>query len=320
MNTALQPTVTTAAAPGKVILMGEHAVVYGRPAIGLPVFQVQASAELVVDPGGHELWLHAADLGQRHALSATPDTDPLALCVRCTCAALGIDPPAGELSVQATIPLAGGLGSGAAISTAIVRVLAGWAGRRLPPAEVSTLVFEVERLHHGTPSGIDNTVIAYARPVWFVKGNAPLPFVVPHAFRLVIANSGIPSPTRATVGDVRQAWLSAPVRYEQLFSQIGRLVHQARGALLAGDWPDLGQLLTQNHALLGQLGVSSPQLDRLTAAALAAGAWGAKLSGGGRGGNVIALVAAATSAAVADALHQAGAVSTIITDVPVTEE
>lgn len=320
MNTTMEPVVTLASAPGKVILMGEHAVVYGRPAIALPVFQVQATARLDAQPGTHELWLHAVDLRQRRALSDTPDTDPLALCVRRTCAALGIDPPTGELTVTATIPLAGGLGSGAAISAAVVRVLAGWAGRSLSPAEVSELVFTVEELHHGTPSGIDNTVIAYARPVWFVKGQTPAPFTVPHAFTLVIANSGIPSPTRVTVGDVRQAWLAAPELYEQLFDQVGFLVHEARDALLAGTWPYLGSLMTHNHALLVQLGVSSPPLDRLVQAAQDAGAWGAKLSGGGRGGNVIALVSGTSAEVVAAALRDAGAANTIVTHVPATKD
>ena len=320
MNTSTDQTTMVATAPGKVILMGEHAVVYGRPAIALPVFQVQATARLAVDPTAHDLWLHAVDLQQRSALSTTPDTDPLALCVRHTCTAFAVDPPAGELTVQATIPLAGGLGSGAAISTAIVRVLAEWAGCSLSPAAVSQLVFTVEQLHHGIPSGIDNTVIAYERPVWFVKGQVPAPFAVPHSFTLVIANSGIASPTRVTVGDVRQAWLADPGVVDPLFDQIGFLVHAARDALLVGAWPDLGARLTQNHALLVELGVSSPLLDRLVQAALEAGAWGAKLSGGGRGGNVIALVAADMAEPVAAALRSAGAASTIITHVPATKD
>lgn len=320
MNATAQQAVTTAAAPGKVILMGEHAVVYGRPAIALPVFQVQATARLVVDLAGEALWLCAVDLHQRRSLANSPDTDPLALCVRRTCAFLGVEPPRGELTVHATIPMAGGLGSGAAISTAVVRVLAEWAGHCLTPADVSALVFDIEHLHHGTPSGIDNTVIAYARPVWFVKGQAATPFAVHHPFTLVIANTGIPSPTRSTVGDVRQAWLAAPAAYERRFDQIAFLVHEARDALLVGTWNVLGSLMTQNHRLLAQLGVSSPLLDQWVQTAVDAGAWGAKLSGGGRGGNVIALVSANTAEPVAAALRKAGAVSTITTDVPVTKD
>lgn len=308
-------TLYTASAPGKIILMGEHAVVYGRPAMAAPVHQVQATATLRVEEGAGELWIDAADVNQRFALSAAPTADPLAQAVHLALALLQRSAPGGELRVRSTIPLAGGMGSGAAVSTAIVRAVAAWAGRTLPPATLSSLVYEVERLHHGTPSGIDNTVIAYAQPVWFVKGQAPQPFVIPHTFWLVIASTGIASPTRATVGDVRRGWQADPASYERLFDEVAELVEAGRTAMLAGDWPRLGALMTANHALLGQMGVSTPLLDRLAATATAAGAFGAKLSGGGRGGNVIALVEPAVAETVAAALCDAGAAARWITPV-----
>jgi len=312
----MSPSIYTASAPGKIILMGEHAVVYGRPAMAAPIFQVQATATLTVEDGAAELWIDAADLNQRFALSTAPPADPLALALRLTLASLQRLAPGGELRVRSTIPVAGGMGSGAAVSTAIVRVVAAWAGQTLPPAAVSALVYEVERLHHGTPSGIDNTVIAYAQPVWFVKGQPPQPFAIPHTFWLVIASTGIASPTRETVGDVRRQWQADPVRFEGLFDQVADLVNAGRAAMLAGDWAKLGARMTANHALLGHMGVSAPILDRLVAAANAAGAFGAKLSGGGRGGNVIALAAPA-AAAVEQAMHDAGAAAVIITPVGV---
>lgn len=209
------------------------------------------------------------------------------------------------------------MGSGAAVSTAIVRAVAAWAGLALPPAAVSALAYEVERLHHGTPSGIDNTVIAYAQPVWFVKGQPPQPFAIPHPFWLVIASTGIASPTHETVGDVRRGWQADPALFEGLFEQVAGLVNAGRAAMLAGDWSSLGARMTANHAILRQMGVSAPILDRLVAAANAAGAYGAKLSGGGRGGNVIALVERSTAAAVGQAMHGAGATAVIITPIGV---
>lgn len=310
-------SIYTASAPGKIILMGEHAVVYGRPAMAAPVFQVQATATLTVEDDATELWIDAVDLNQRLALSTAPPADPLAQALRLTLAALQRPAPGGELHVRSTVPVAGGMGSGAAVSTAIVRAVAAWAGQALPPAAVSALAFEVERLHHGTPSGIDNTVIAYAQPVWFVKGQPPQPFAIPHPFWLVIASTGIASPTRETVGDVRRQWQADPARFESLFDQVADLVNAGRAAMLAGDWSRLGARMTANHAILGQMGVSAPILDRLVAAANAAGAFGAKLSGGGRGGNVIALVDPAAAAAEAQAVHDAGAAAVIITPVDV---
>ena len=307
----------TASAPGKIILMGEHAVVYGRPAMAAPVFQVQATATLTVEDDAAELWIDAADINRRFALSMAAAADPLAQAVRLTLTWLQRPAPGGELHVRSTIPVAGGMGSGAAVSTAIVRSVAAWAGQTLPPAAVSALAFEVERLHHGTPSGIDNTVIAYAQPVWFVKGQPPQPFAIPHPCWLVIASTGIASPTRETVGDVRRQWESDPARFEGLFDQVADLVNAGRAAMQVGDWSSLGALMTANHAILGQMGVSAPILDRLAAAANAAGAFGAKLSGGGRGGNVLALVDPAGAAVVAQAMHGAGATSVIMTPVGV---
>lgn len=305
----------TASAPGKIILMGEHAVVYGRPAMAVPVHQVQATATLTVQDGASDLWIAATDLGQHTALSSAPLVNPLAQAVRLTLTFLQRAAPAGELSVLSTIPLAGGMGSGAAVSTAIGRALAAWAGQTIPAADLSALVYEVERLHHGTPSGIDNTVIAYGQPVWFVKGQPPQPFAIPHTFWLVIASTGIASPTRETVGDVRQSWLADPLRFEGLFDDIAGLVNAGRAAMLAGDWPRLGALFFQNQRLLAEMGVSAPILDRLVDAARLAGAFGAKLSGGGRGGNVIALVEPSAAETVADALRRAGAAAIFITPV-----
>jgi mevalonate kinase len=110
------------------------------------------------------------------------------------------------------------------------------------------------------------------------------------------------------VGEVRAAWEADPARHERLFDRIGEVVAAARAALAAGDWPRLGGLLDANHALLRELGVSCDELDHLCDAARRAGALGAKLSGGGRGGNMIALARDAAHAAdVRAALVQAGA-------------
>jgi mevalonate kinase len=177
------------------------------------------------------------------------------------------------------------------------------------------LAFEVEKLHHGTPSGIDNTVVTYARPLFFVK-EQPVEFLeVAAPFTLLIADSGVSTPTRETVGAVRTAWQAEPERHERIFAQIGELARQARKVLAAGDNEQLGPLMDTNHELLQQLEVSSSELDTLVAAARSAGALGAKLSGGGRGGNIIALVKSGTEKIVSAALVDAGAVRVIETKV-----
>jgi mevalonate kinase len=306
--------VFTARAPGKVILFGEHAVVYGQPALAVPVSQVQATA--VVTPGGDGFWIEARDLGRHYRLEDAPAGDPLAQVTDLVRARAGLARlPAGRLTVTSTIPIASGLGSGASIATAAARALALWLGLALGAAEVSALVFETEKLLHGTPSGIDNTVVAFGQPVYFVKGQPPEPFTVARPFQLLIGDTGHPSPTKITVGDVRAAYECEPERYGRLFAAVGDLARQARNQIETGRPAELGPLMHSNHALLQALGVSSPELDRLVAAAGQAGALGAKLSGGGRGGNMLALVKRESQAGVAAALRAAGAVGVIATTV-----
>jgi mevalonate kinase len=341
-------------APGKVILFGEHAVVYGRPALAAPVTQVCAEAIIEAAPSGAGVIIMAPDLGQEIALRDAAADHPLAAAARLALAIVrgqgagvrsqesggrgqGADSfqlpvadlqplPDWRITIRSTIPIASGLGSGAAVSTALVRAIMDAAHQQirnthyalrhsLSPADVSALVYQVERLHHGAPSGIDNTVIAYGQPVYFVRGQPPQPFAIGRPFTLAIADTGIRSPTRIAVEQVRRAWEAAPARFEALFDEIAAVVEAARTAIADGQPDRLGPLMDANHALLQQIGVSSPELDALATAARGAGALGAKLSGAGRGGNMIALITADTAAAVTAVLRAAHAANVIVTQV-----
>src|SRR5262249_45824629 len=140
-------------------------------------------------------------------------------------------------------------------------------------------------------------------------------FPIKRPFWLVIADTGIASPTRIAVGDVRAAWEREPARFDHIFAVIGAISQQARTAIESGDVVALGLLMDQNHTQLQKLGVSSPELDKLVNAAHQAGALGAKLSGGGRGGNMIALVDESQAASTSEALKSAGATGVIQTRV-----
>lgn len=301
----------SASASGKVILLGEHAVVYGRPAIAVPLSALRATATLTPHPGPFHI--QAPAVGVDGTLADLPASDPLVRTVLLAAESLQLPLPSAVLRIESQIPVASGLGSGAAVSTAIVRALAAFGNASLTPAQVSALVYEVERLHHGTPSGIDNTVIAYERPVYFRKGKPPEPLPVRVPLYLVVADSGIASPTRQVVEAVRKKWEAQPVRYDFLFDQIGELVEEARAAIGEGDRFTLGVLMDQNHELLQKMGVSTRRLDELVEAARLGGALGAKLSGAGRGGNVIALVEEEIADEVEEILKEAGARRVILT-------
>lgn len=312
----------SAYAPGKIILFGEHAVVYGQPAVAAPVSQVRARAVVTANPRGlpGSVRIQAPEIGLDADLGLLPAEHPLGLAVRSVLAALKAGPPpACTVKVTSTIPVAAGLGSGAAVTVAVLRAFSAYLGRPLSDDQVNGLAFEVEKVHHGTPSGIDNTVISYGKPVYFIKGKPLEKLAVPVPFSIVIGDTGIASPTAATVGEVRLAWKTQKSRYESYFEAIGSLAASARQMIERGMVETLGPLMSANHGILRKMGVSCPELDDLVSAATQAGALGAKLSGGGRGGNMIALVSASRAERVAQALQRAGAVRTIVTVVGKSE-
>jgi mevalonate kinase len=307
--------VIESSAPGKIILFGEHAVVYGRPAIAVPVTEVQVIVTAEAAPKDSGLTLVAPELGESFSLSTAMQDHPLAGAARLTLVRLCAPEPDATLIISSTIPIASGLGSGTAVSTALVRTLAGFLGHTLEAAEVSRLVFEVEKIHHGTPSGIDNTVIAYEQPVYFVREQPIEQLSVGTPFTLLIGDTGARSPTRKVVEHLRRNRKRNPARYDALFDQIGDIVDDAREAIETGSISRLGPLMDDNHELLIELGVSSRKLDELVEAARFAGAIGAKLSGAGRGGNMIALVEDDVTEELAEALGEAGAKRVIRTRV-----
>jgi len=298
-------------APGKVILTGEHAVVYGQPAM--------AAIEANPDAKNGMVRIIAPDISLDTFLADLPVDHPIATVFREVQAELGVENlPALTLTVSSTIPIAAGLGSGAAISVAISRALSTFLGTPLSDESVSRIAFETDRYYHGTPSGIDNTVISYARLIFFTRGKPIEMLANPQSLTLVIADSGEKSLTGKVVHGLRTRVEVDPQRYQPVLEKIGTLSQAARDAILEGDSVRLGILLSDNHFLLQQLGVSSTNLDQLVRIAHEAGALGAKLSGAGSGGNMIALVNPADAQQVASALLSAGAVNAIVTTIPRT--
>lgn len=307
---------SVAYAPGKSILFGEHAVVYGRPAIAVPIHQVRAEATVRPGKAGTGVLLSAPDLNWTCCLTDAPADHPLRTIVMNTLSRLQVvHEPDVIVRVSSTIPMACGLGSGTAVSVSIVRALADHFGVSLSNEAVSELTFEVEKVYHGTPSGIDNTVITYQRPVYFVKGKTLETLTVRKPFRLAIADTGVCSPTRVAVGDVRRNWERDPRRYDSLFDEIGEIAQLARHAIESGNPDELGPLMNSNQQLLRDIDVSSPELETLIEAALRAGAVAAKLSGAGRGGNMIALVSDDVAPQVEQALRRSGAHNVIVTEI-----
>jgi len=316
---------TTSSAPGKIILFGEHAVVYGRPALAVPVTQVHTDVE-VSDSARTGMWIDAPDVNLHAELNTLPSDHPLASVIHNFLFISRVSAfPNLDIKITSTIPVASGLGSGAAVTVALTRALASHLNYSITNEEVNAFAYEIEKLHHGTPSGIDNTVITYAKPVYFVKhpssperrgvGSEVETFKVGKPFTIIIGDTGISAPTKESVGGVRRLWMNDKSRWESVFDKIAEISFTARRAIEQGYWEMLGDLMNENHELLQELTVSSPELDNLVSVACNAGALGAKMSGGGRGGNMIALATPDMAEAVSNSLKKAGARNTIITQV-----
>ena len=298
MHGTARPRAATGRAPGKVILAGEHAVVYHRPALALPWPAVEAVAEAT--PATGPLTLASARAGS--------DRTGLRLAAAETLQAIGAPATGLAVFLRSSIPPGAGLGSSAATAVAVVRAVAAAYGEALAPAALLGLVDHAERHAHGRSSGLDAGAVTAAGPIVYRRGEASRDVAMAAPPALVVAHSGRPRDTRAAVAIVAASLAQAPAAMEAVLDALGQAALDGAAALEAGDMPRLGALMNQAQAGLATLGVSDAGLDALIVAARQAGALGAKLTGAGRGGCVVALAAVEAAApAIARALLAAGA-------------
>ena len=272
-------------APGKIILFGEHAVVYGKPAIAIPVSGMRASAWS--EPGEGKLTINALDLNEKIGLENK--ASQFSVLAQALLAKTKQKEPNLTINLTSKLPQGSGMGSSAATSTAVCKALSNYLGVDLEQNQISELVFSAEKIVHGTPSGIDNTVVAYESPVYFVKGENPLTFDSGRTFYLVIGDTGIEASTKETVGNVRQQWEKEPNLMNRYFDEIANVTEGGKMAIEEGNKEAVGELMNKNHELLNKIGVGHSLLEKLVELTLDAGALGAKLTGGGGGGNMVAL-------------------------------
>lgn len=306
-----------------MILCGEHAVVYNQPAIAIPVLTLFTTTRIFAHPTAPrgEVIIRADAVNIDDNLLNLPVDHPIRQTIELIKKYFSLDAfPACEISITSTLPVAAGMGSSASLSVSIIRALSEFIGRPLPVDQVNRVAFEAEKIFHSNPSGVDNTVIAYEKPVYFQRDHSPKFLNIAIPLHLIAANTGISASTSDAVTGVRERWQKNPGLYEELFLQVGKISRQVRHSLTKGNLSETGELLSQNHLLLQRIGVSCPELDQLVKASIEAGALGAKLSGSGLGGNMLALVTIDTADRVEAALTAAGAKTTVRVILPPSME
>ncbi len=199
-----------------------------------------------------------------------------------------------EITFAGDLFAASGVGASAAQCTSLSRAINNTFNLNLDDEKINKAAYEGEKAYHGTPSGIDNTASTYGGLIWFVKNleggkNTMDLLQSPKKMPLVIANSGITASTTEVVADVRCLKEESPEKFEKIFIKYERLAAEAKKALLEGDITTIGNLMNQNHKLLQDITVSGEINDKLVTIALKNGSIGAKMTGTGRGGLVIAL-------------------------------
>jgi len=309
-----------ASAPGKVILTGEHFVVYGEPALVMAINRyVQVNVEERSDSaiyistslGASGLFEGNEFRPERGGTEARKILEPIRISAEATLKSLG-ERRGLNIDVASTIPVAVGLGSSGASAVSTVAAVGRLLGADLTRESIINLSTEAERYIHINPSGIDQSISTYGGVLSYKRGEGVSLLKIESVIPLVIGNTGVSRSTGRLVDNVRSRMERLPDVMRPLISVAGKLTTQAIDALRRGDMDELGMLMDINHGLLTTLGVSSEALDRLVYAAKRGGALGAKLTGAGGGGCIVALSRLDLKEAVAQLIYEAGGIPIIV--------
>lgn len=268
----------------KVLLFGEHSVVYGQRAIAVGV-DAGVTAEVGATRSAR-LEVPAWGIDVRPG-----DDHPVARAHAALLEALGLGGSAWDLRLTADVPPGAGLGSSAALAVASARALLEAAGERADDARVYDAAMAAERIFHGNPSGLDHAAAIRGGIFAFRRGEPPevTPLRVGGPLVFVVAQVEPGASTRAMVEGVARRLSDVGTAKAPLLESFGAIVAEAIGAIAEGDAPRVGRLMDVNHGLLVSIGVSTPQLDEGCRVARSEGALGAKLTGAGGGGCVVAV-------------------------------
>ncbi|UCE95159.1 MAG: mevalonate kinase [Candidatus Bathyarchaeota archaeon] len=276
---------------GKTILFNEHFVVYGIPGV-VSAIELTASAEVRRTEKGINIKDERKGAIGYTQKKLTQQKDSISRILK----ALGLEPELASLEILlgGELPGFSGIGASAASSVAIVRAIVDEYNLGLSKERINGVAYEAEKAYAGNPSGIDNTAATYGGLIWFRKSvigrsNTIEKLSLRKPVEIIIGNTGIVADTKAMVEGVAARKKRNPVKFDQLFRQAEDLAFKARINLIDFNLRKVGVLMNENHQLLQEINVSCEELDYLVNLAREKGAYGAKLTGGGGGGCMVAL-------------------------------
>ena len=275
---------------GKVILFNEHFVVYGLPAIASAIGTKTTALVEKQEGSGAEINDSRPETPGYKAEKLHEQKESLQKMLRF----MNIDTEHNhfKITLSGDLIAASGVGASAASCAAIARAFSNELGLRYSNEQVNQVAFEGEKGYHGTPSGIDNTAATFGGLIWYKRDGASQimeRMTLRNPVEIVMGNTGIVADTKVVVAGVKERKEKAPEKYARIFEDAAELVQEARQQLVAFDLQQLGISMNKNHELLQQIGVSCDELDALVNLARDSGALGAKMTGTGRGGYIVAL-------------------------------
>ncbi len=275
---------------GKVILFNEHFVVYGVPSIASAIGAKTAALVERRLGSGVELKDDRPETKGYKDEKLSQQKESLDRMLKIM--NIAVDRSAFKITLGGDLIAASGVGASAASCAAIARAFSDELGLNYSDEKVNEIAYEGEKGYHGNPSGIDNTAATFGGLIWYRRdGSSQLMerMRLRKPVEIVMGNTGIVADTKAVVGGVKERKDKEPEKYDRLFKNAEKLVHDARKQLEEFNLERLGAQMNENHVLLQQIGVSCPELDALVDLALASGAIGAKMTGTGKGGYMVAL-------------------------------